>query len=174
MVNAGDAVTATDADGDDPSYTITGGADMDKFGINLGTGQITVNSGTKLNFESDQTSYELVVTAMDPFGESDSTTVTLTVTNVNEKPDLTGGELAEDDYPENIAAVTTFMAMDPEGADITWDVGGTDGAKFDITGGVLTFKDAPTSRCRATWPTKSDADDDGNADIEGDTDDDGG
>ena len=141
-MNAGDAVTATDADGDEPAYSITGGADMDKFGVGNG-GQITINSGTKLDFEGDQTSYELVVTAMDPFGESDSTTVTLTVTNVNEEPELTGGELAEDGYPENIAAVATFTAMDPEGADIKWDVGGTDGAKFDITGGVLTFKDAP-------------------------------
>ena len=66
--NAGDPVTADDADDDDLSYTITGGADMDKFGMTLGTGQITVNAGTKLDFESDQTSYELVVTAMDPFG----------------------------------------------------------------------------------------------------------
>ena len=32
--------------------------------------------------------------------------------------------------------------MDPEGADIKWDRG-TDEGKFDITGGVLTFKDAP-------------------------------
>ena len=141
--NAGDPVTADDAEDDDISYTITGGADMDKFGITLGTGQITVNSGTKLNFESDQTSYELVVTAMDPFGESDSTTVTLTVTNLNEPPVLDDGELEEDGYPENMTAVTTFTAMDPEGADVTWDVVGTDGAKFDITGGVLTFKDAP-------------------------------
>ena len=59
--DAGDPVTADtfDADGDDLSYTITGGADMDAFGMTLGTGQITVNAGTKLNFEGDQTSYEL-------------------------------------------------------------------------------------------------------------------
>ena len=141
--DAGDPVTADDADGDDLSYTITGGADMDAFGITLGTGQITVNAGTKLDFEGDQTSYELVVTAMDPFGGSDSTTVTLTVTEVNEKPVLDGGELEEDGYPENMTAVTTFTAMDPEGADITWSLEDVDRGKFDITGGVLTFKDAP-------------------------------
>ena len=52
---------------------------------------------------------------MDPFGGSDSTTVTLTVTQVNEPPVLGGGDLEEDGYPENMTAVTTFTAMDPEG-----------------------------------------------------------
>ena len=118
--NAGDPVTAEDAENDDIAYTITGGADMDKFGIGLSTGQITVgDSGTSLNFEGDQTSYELVVTATDPFAESDSTTVTLTVNDVNEEPDLTVGDLEEDGYPENMTAVTTVMADDPEGADVT-------------------------------------------------------
>ena len=141
-MNAGDAVPATDADGDDIAYTVTGGADMDKFGVGDG-GQITINSGTELNFEGDQTSYEVEITATDPFGASDSTTVTLTVTDVNEAPVLDGGDLEEDGYPENMTAVTTFTATDPEGADVTWEVVGTDGGLFTAEGGVLMFKDAP-------------------------------
>ena len=48
------------------------------------------------------------------------------------------------EYDENgTDSVADFSAMDPEGEDITWDVVGTDASKFDITGGVLTFKDSP-------------------------------
>ena len=39
--------------------------------------------------------------------------------------------------------MATFTAMDPEGAGVTWAVEGTDKSKFDITGGVLTFKESP-------------------------------
>ena len=39
--------------------------------------------------------------------------------------------------------MATFTAMDPEGAGVTWAVEGADKSKFDITGGVLTFKESP-------------------------------
>ena len=74
------------------TYTISGGADMDAFAIldiHSGTGQITVGEGTDLDFEGDQTEYMVEVTADDPFDRSDSTMVTIIVTNVNERPDLT-------------------------------------------------------------------------------------
>ena len=87
-MNAGDPVTAKDADGDVIAYDITGGADMDKFGINSTNGQIMVGADTELNFEGAQTSYEVEVTAEDPFGGSGSTMVTLRVTDVNEKAGL--------------------------------------------------------------------------------------
>ena len=65
-------VKATDPDeGDDLSYTITGGADMGSFEItatNRSSGQITVKKGTTLDFEGSQTTYEVEVTARDPFG----------------------------------------------------------------------------------------------------------
>ena len=46
-VNAGDPVTADDADDDSLTYSISGGADMDAFGIVAGSGQITVEDGTR-------------------------------------------------------------------------------------------------------------------------------
>ena len=146
--NAGDPVTATDADDDVITYEITGGADMDKFGINSTNGQITVGDDTKLNFEGTQTSYELEVTATDPFDGSGSTMVTLRVTDVNEMPvlenDFEEGEDNPADYEENgTDPVATFTATDPEGAGVEWAVEGTDAGKFDITGGVLTFKSPP-------------------------------
>ena len=84
---AGDPVTATDAEDDAIAYSITGGADMDKFGIDDETGQIEVGSA-ELDFEMGQSTFELVVTATDPFGLNSSTMVTIMVTDVNEAPTL--------------------------------------------------------------------------------------
>ncbi len=47
-------------------------------------------------------------------------------------------------YAENgIDPVRTFSSEDPEGAGINWDVTGTDADYFEISGGVLTFKNPP-------------------------------
>ena len=44
-------------------------------------------------------------------------------------------------YPENgMDPVQTFTSEDPEGAEIQWDIMGTDAAAFTISGGVLMFK----------------------------------
>ena len=48
------------------------------------------------------------------------------------------------DYDENgTDSVADFSAIDPEGEEIDWAVEGADGADFDVTGGVLTFKKSP-------------------------------
>ena len=76
--NVGAPVTATDPDaGDELAYSITGGADMSAFAIDSTSGQIKVKKGSTLDFEGSQTSYEVEVAARDPFGLSDSTTVTI-------------------------------------------------------------------------------------------------
>ena len=47
-------------------------------------------------------------------------------------------------YPENgTEPVATFTAVDPEGKDIVWSLGGADAGDFKIDGGVLTFKKSP-------------------------------
>ena len=157
---AGDPVTATDPDeGDDVMYSITGGADMDAFDIDEESGQIEVGTGTMLDYEMGQRTYVVEVTADDAFGGSDSTMVTIMVTDVNEDPDVTlmstsdtetpacsenDDGVVECDYDENgMDSVADFSAMDPEGDSIDWSLGGTDDDLFDITGGVLTFKMSP-------------------------------
>ena len=140
--NVGDPVMASDPDEDSLDYTITGGADMGSFGIELGSGQITVKEGTKLDAEG-KTTYEVEVQAKDPFGLSDSTMVTIMVLNVNEAPDFEADD--PDKYAENgMDPVATFSAMDPEGADVEWSLEGVDGTAFLIdANGVLTFKKSP-------------------------------
>ena len=76
----GAPVTATDAERDTLTYTL-GGADAGSFSIGGTTGQITVGSGTTLDYETRR-SYTVVVTATDPSGESDTITVTINVTDV--------------------------------------------------------------------------------------------
>ena len=81
----GSPVTATDADNDTLTYTL-GGADAARFAINSRTGQITVGSGTTLDYET-RTSYSVVVTAADPSGERDTINVTINVSDVRQESD---------------------------------------------------------------------------------------
>ena len=63
----------------------------------------------------------MTVTATDSFGISSTITVTIKVTNVDESPELTGP--AATDYLENgTGRVATYTAVDPELADIVWEV----------------------------------------------------
>ena len=73
----------------------------------------------------------------------DSIDVTITVTDVNEPPVITGTTTTE--YPENgVGAVETYVATDPETDPIRWSLSGTDADDFDITqGGVLDFATTP-------------------------------
>ena len=77
---------------------------------------------------------------------SDSINVTVTVTDVNEAPDIDLPDLTG--YDENgTDPVATYMAVDPEGDAIAWTLPdtnhATDRRAFTITGGVLKFEDAP-------------------------------
>ena len=140
--NVGDPVTATDDDDDVLTYSLSGGADKDAFGIVPASGQITVGADTKLDYET-RTSYMVEVKAEDPFGMSDTVTVTITVTDVDEAPVLEG-DAAVDDYAENgTGPVATYTAPDPEGGSVGWSLEGVDAGDFTIDGGVLRFKSGP-------------------------------
>ena len=153
----GAPVTANDPDGDALTYTISGGADMGAFEIttaNRSKGQITVKKGTELNYEGSQTTYTVEVTASDPFGLSASTTVTITVTDVNEPPTLvlqpggttppsddTVGGRATVNVVEGTTAIGTYTTQI---ASPTWSLSGADAGDFSISsGGVLSFRTAP-------------------------------
>ena len=137
-VDVGLPVKAEDDDDDILTYTL--GAADEAFDIDPATGQIT----TKAELDTETTpSYDVTVTATDPAGMTDFITVTITVTGVNEPPDITG-EVAG--YAENgVDAVATFTATDPEGESPapTLDLSGADAALFDLTGGALTFSAPP-------------------------------
>ncbi len=148
----GGPVRATDPDDDVLTYTLTGGADMGSFKMS-NDGQITVGKGTKLDYEGGQRTYVVEVTATDPFDASDSTMVTITVTDVNEGPTLTlgGGSTPPSagvvggreyvSYRENgIGDVGTYTTTIDSP---TWELSGADAGDFTINGGVLSFSSSP-------------------------------
>ena len=74
-------VLATDLDGDAVLHKITSGSDGGRFAIDGWEGLILLLR--ELDYET-RTSYELTITGTDPGGRSDSTTVTIEVTDVAE------------------------------------------------------------------------------------------
>ena len=79
--NVGDPVTATDPDGDTLTYALSG-TDASSFTID-NTGQMTVGSGTTLDYETKET-YMVTVTATDSQMATDTIDVTIMVTDVEE------------------------------------------------------------------------------------------
>ena len=88
--------------------------------------------------------YEVTVSAKDAVLNSTAVEVTVTVEDVDEPPLITGVSTI-DDYDENGSGdVATYTAIDPEGdSNVTWSLAGPDRGDFDITGGVLTFRNVP-------------------------------
>ena len=154
----GGPVTAADPDMDALTYTISGGADKDAFEItpaNRSSGQITVKKGTELDFEGSQTTYMVEVKATDPFGLNASTMVTITVTDVNEKPEvmLSGGETTTPSagVVGGLRSVYVEEGTTTVGPYVTtienpssWTLSGPDAGDFSISsGGDLSFNSAP-------------------------------
>ena len=149
----GDPVTANDTVDDVLTYSL-GGTDSGSFEINPATGQITVGPRTILD-EETKSSYSVIVTATEAGGRgSATTTVNITVRDVNEVPMVTGGVTMrmhpEDDADINtddttVLTVASYTASDPEDqTTVAWSLQGADADKFRIsTTGELTFRDAP-------------------------------
>ena len=136
----GDPVTATDSDADDVLTYSLSGTDAESFSIGMASGQLR----TKAALDHDtKASYMVVVTAADPSGLSDTITVTISVTDQNEPPVISGK--ASVYYTEDRTdAVAAYTANDPENGSITWSLAGDDSGDFSISArGVLTFSTQP-------------------------------
>jgi VCBS repeat-containing protein len=150
-------VTATDPDGDTPTYAIVGSTDSSYFAIDSNTGALSFLAPP--NFESPQDSgannvYDITVRASDGGALFQDLAITITVTAVNEAPVFTSA--AGPAVAENTTAVVDVDATDPEGAGVTYSItGGADQAKFtiDTNTGVLAFLVAPDFEL----PTDADA-----------------
>ena len=142
----GAAVVATDPDTDDTLTYTLGGTDVDSFSIVNTSGQLRTD--VALDHET-KASYSVAVTATDGDNLSDTTTVTISVTNVNEAPSFTEGSTATRSIAENKAAGTNvgaaFTATDVDAnTTLTYSLSGTDAATFRIvsTNGQLKTKAA--------------------------------
>ena len=137
---------------------------------------------TKVELDADEgvTSHTLTVEVSDMLNSSDdedlaiddSIEVTVTVTNVNERPVVDGARTIDHAENEGTAlANASYSATDPEGATIIWSLGGNDGGKFAISsGGVLSFAAEPDFEARPLDNTyevtvQATEEDDGDADT---------
>ena len=138
--------TATDADNNTLTYSIVGGADQSLFSINSSTGAVTFNGSPDFENPGDantDNAYEITIRVSDGTANTDQT-VTITVENVNEAPEITSGTTAS--QAENATDVVyTATATDPESDTVTFSLSGDDAALFviDANTGEVRFAAAP-------------------------------
>ena len=172
-----------DADDPDAGASLTwsvSGTDAASFDID-GDGKLSFKTTVTPDFEmpddvftSPETEgdnvYNIVVEVSDGLDDSGATEdpkvvddmidVTITVTNVDETPEITTTDamthtepsfieikydVADEDLAATARDVATYAARDEENEAVTWSVAGTDGDDFSIgeTTGVLSFKNRP-------------------------------
>ena len=167
--NVGAQVTATDDITNALNYTLAG-VDRERFKIDQKTGQIA----TKLDLNYDETSVGtdggsenqcvernscvVTVTATDSAGGASSpvATVTIKITNVDEKPTFTTGFRMRDvmegmtqvdndaDATNDPAGEAIYAATDPDGKNVNLTLTGDDASKFSLSAAdALSFKEKP-------------------------------
>ncbi|MHB0969746.1 MAG: cadherin domain-containing protein [Thermoanaerobaculia bacterium] len=153
-------VTTSDPESDTVTYAFTGGTDTGDLSINPTTGVVTFNASPNYEAPADSdtnNTYVVEITATD--GTTPITqTLTVTVTNVNEVPSITGGTGAMSVNENTVGTITTVTATDPDGTTPTFAiVGGADAAEFNInaTTGALSFAANPNFEAPADADTNN-------------------
>ncbi len=167
----GDPVAATDLNAGDAAVNdplayslLIIGPDAASFEIDDATGQIKLAQDATLDYEGQRT-YRVTVQVSDgrdQNGDDDmdaidaTQRVTITVTNVNEPPVVTGPGTAS--ISENASSLLgKYNATDPEGDTITWSV---DNDAFWISDrGELYFRSPPSFEDGETYPVSVSASD---------------
>ena len=149
---------AADPEEEPSSWEALSGPDRGHFEIS-DTGALTFQSEPDFDARADanrDNDYEVTVRAS-AGGKTGTLDVTVTVTDLDEPPVVTGPEAR--DYRENATtSVATYRASDPEEAPVEWSLSGDDQSHFAISRGALSFDEPPDYDARA--------DSDGNNDYE--------
>ncbi|APG60646.1 cadherin domain-containing protein [Christiangramia salexigens] len=144
-------VSATDADTDDSQTYSISGADADLFSIDPETGELRFNAAPDFENPADENGdniYEVIVTVTDEAGNTDSESISITVTYVAEDvaqadPVLTASDV---NVEEGNTFVQTVSATDADKDDVlTYSISGKDAGIFSIDqdSGELRFNVAP-------------------------------
>jgi hypothetical protein len=158
----GYTATATDADGDTPTFSLTGGPDQSSFSIDATSGVLSFNVAPDFELPTDSdtdNTFDIEITASDGVNLTVQN-VSITVTAINENPPIFTNSSAS--RAVNILENTTVTGYTAAATDADGDIpvfslsGGADQASFNIgaTSGVLSFKVAPDFGL----PTDSDTD----------------
>ncbi len=149
------AVVATDVDGDDLTFTL----DEPVEGLTLNadgtfTFDPTVNPDFQGLAEGEQQTIVANVTVTDENGDTDTSTITIIVTGVNDAPVITAPATVTVD--ENIPEQTVVFdadATDADGEDVTFSISGVDAAFFDIDPltGEVRFIGSPDFETRSSF-----------------------
>ena len=145
--NVGDAFTATDADGDSLTWTLSG-ADAGLFSIE--DGQIRVAGA--LDHEAAGT--RSVTVQVSDGAASDTMDVMVTVIDSNEAPEITNRMASGREVDENSVSGTNvgdaFTATDPDGDALTWTLSGADAGLFSMDDGQIRVAGALDHEAAAT------------------------
>ena len=138
------AYSATDPEGAYVGRWSVGGRDGGDFSITQG-GTLYFRSPPDYERPADSNRDNVYEVSIQPSDgrNTGSHPVTVTVTDVNEPPEIRRGSTTSFTQPENrTTRLYTFSATDPERGTITWSVGGTDGNHFTIDErGQFSFKE---------------------------------
>ena len=147
------------------TYSLSG-PDAASFEIDANTGQLRLASNAQLDFEAKPT-HRFTVQVTDGVDQNsdddmdavdDTINVTVTVTNVNEAPVITGDgspSIAENES----TPVATYTGADPEGDTLTWSVS-NDNDFWISDGGQLYFRTPPSFEGRTSYQVAVTATDD--------------
>ena len=171
-VEATDLNAGNSAVNDPLAYSLSG-TDAASFTIDSSTGQIRLAQDATLDYEGKRT-YRVTVEVTDGRDQNgdddmdaidDRQNVTITVTNVNEAPVVTGDD-APSFQEHSSAAIATYAGADPERDTITWSVSVDD---FWISSrGRLYFRTPPSFEAGQTYTvTVTATDDDETANLSG-------
>ena len=145
----------SDADGDNLTITVTAVPTGGTLTLADGT-EVTVNSALTVsqltglvftpdaNLNDDTTTFGVFTYTVSDGSLTDSSTVTISVTPINDAPELIG--VMEFAVDENTTAVADITATDVDGDTLTYSItGGADQTLFaiDASTGALSFKTAP-------------------------------
>ena len=139
-------ISASDLDGNDLSFSITGGQDAVLFQIDSGSGELSFITAPDFEKPEDigrDNTYSLEVEISDGIYNVKQA-INLSVLNVNESPKFVINEQVK--VPENSSIALAVYAVDVDSSDMTYSiVGGADQSHFtlDADTGVLKFITPP-------------------------------
>ena len=151
---------ATDPEGQGVTWSLETSGDHGRFEIDAANGALSFKEApdyesSDLGLGPDK-AYTVTVQATE-VDDGDAQTreltgdldVTVTITNVNEPPTITGD--AAPSVPENTTAVETYVALDPEEVPPSWSLQGGAGVFMITSAGALAFTTAPNYEVKFSY-----------------------